>query len=298
MWRKVWIATIAIAFSGSVSANDAPALFATPQDALDSFAEALADGDRDRMHDIFGADAEDILSTGDPDQDRENRALVLDLLKEGYRFQRDEGQVSMVFGADGWPFPIPLTRGEDGWRFDIDAGRDEILARRIGLNELEVILLLEAYIDLQSAFRLVDHDEDGVMEFARTIISQPGARDGLFWPEERGFVGAALARAAALGWSDGETDRAPEPFHGYYFRILHSQSDTAPGGAASYLVGDNLVGGHAMLAVPAVYGETGITSFMVAENGLILEADLGDDTLERAAAITAYDPGPDWKAGD
>ena len=295
MWAKRYLFCLAILLAGSAAASDAPAVFDTPQKALDTFAEALTDRDRDEMHQIFGADADDLLSTGDPEQDRDNRALVLDLLKEGYRFQPDEDRVILVLGAEGWPFPIPLGRVDGGWQFDVETGREEILARRIGLNELEVLVLLELYVDLQSEFRRVDHDGDGVMEFAQAIIAEPGARDGLFWPEGRGFIGEALARAAAEGWSDGESDRAPEPFNGYYFRVLQGQTDNAPGGATSYFIGDNMVAGHAILAVPAVYGDTGITSFMVSENGLIFESDLGPDTLDKAAGITAYDPGPDWR---
>lgn len=298
----MWIRTLcfsaaimACSSAASVLAADGPAVYDTPQDALDVFSRALAERDRDEMRVIFGPEAEDLLSTGNEGRDKANRAAVMAMILQGYRFQPDEDRVVLLLGADGWPFPIPLMRVDAGWQFDIEAGRDEVLARRIGLNELDVSVLLEAYVDLQSEFRLTDHDEDGVMEFARAVISEPGARDGLFWPDEGGFVGAALARAAAFGWSDGDKDRSPEPFSGYYFKILHGQTANAPGGEASYLLGDNLVGGHAMLAFPAIYGETGLYSFMVGENGVVLEADLGEDTLGRAAAITAFDPGPEWR---
>lgn len=157
-----------------------------------------------------------------------------------------------------------------------------------------MIELLEAYVDLQAAFRLVDHNGDGVMEFAQTIIADPDERNGLFWPEEDSFVGAAMARAAASGWSDGEADYEAEPFLGYYYTILQAQGPSAPGGAYSYFVGDRFVAGHALLAVPSDYGETGIHSFLVGENGIVYEADFGPETLERSAEITAYEPGSDW----
>ena len=278
----------------ATTAFAAPATYDTPQSALDAFAAALEAGDRDAVLTVFGPETEDLMSTGNDAEDQQNREVILSLYREGYRFQPNDTGVTLVLGADNWPFPIPLARTDAGWQFDVAQGREEILDREIGLNELEVIDLLQAYVDLQAAFRLVDHDGDGVMEFASTIISAPGARDGLFWPDAPGFVGQILARAELSGWSDGETDFAPEPFHGYFFTILHEQGETAPGGAFSYFVGDNLIAGHAMLAIPADYGQTGIHAFLVGENGVVYEAEFGEDTLAKAQEITSYDPNADW----
>ncbi len=275
-----------------------PALFATPQDALDAMVGALEQGDG-ALLDVFGKEAEDVISDGDVDEDAAHRAGLLALYHEGYRMvPQEDGAVVLAFGADGWPFPIPLVKGDSGWLFDIDAGRTEARAREIGANELDVIDLLDAYVDVQAAFRLQDHDGDGVMEFARRILSSAEERDGLFWPAPESPVGESLARASAFGFSDGDTDHPPEPHLGYVFRILTAQGDAAPGGAMDYMVGDNMVAGHAILAAPAVYGDTGVHSFMVSENGIILQADLGNDTTEVAAAITAYNPGPDWTPVD
>ncbi|WP_170574997.1 DUF2950 family protein [Ruegeria atlantica] len=270
------------------------ARFDTPQTALDTFVDALRADDQNKLLEIFGPEAEDLIGTGDPVEDRERRQEVLGMYAEGYRFQPEDEGVVILLGEDSWPFPIPISRGEDGWHFDLEAGIEELSAREIGLNELDVIELLEAYVDLQAAFRLVDHNGDGVMEFAQTIIADPGVKNGLFWPEEDSFVGAALARAAASGWSDGEADYDAEPFLGYYYTVLQGQGPNAPGGAYSYFVGDKFVAGHALLAVPSDYGETGIHSFLVGENGIVYEADFGPDTLERLAEISTYDPGPDW----
>ncbi|WP_170553324.1 DUF2950 family protein [Ruegeria atlantica] len=270
------------------------ARFDTPQTALDAFVDALRADDQGKLLEIFGPEAEDLIGTGDPVEDQERRQEVLAMYAEGYLFQPDEDGVVLLLGEDSWPFPIPISRGEDGWQFDLEAGVEELSAREIGLNELDVIELLEAYVDLQAAFRLVDHNGDGVMEFAQTIIADPGVRNGLFWPEEDSFVGAALARAAASGWSDGEVDYEAEPFLGYYYTILQEQGPNAPGGAYSYFVGDRFVAGHALLAVPAEYGETGIHSFLVGENGIVFEADFGPETLEITADFTSYDPGQDW----
>lgn len=282
-----------------IAATTSPALsdiarFDTPQTALDAFVEALKASDQSKLLAIFGPEAEDLIGTGDPAEDQERRQEVLSMYAEGYRFQPESDGVVLLLGEDSWPFPIPILRADDGWRFDLEAGIEELSAREIGLNELEVIELLEAYVDLQAAFRLEDHNGDGVMEFAQTIISDPGTRNGLFWPEDDSFVGAALARAAAYGWSDGEVDYEAEPFLGYYYTILQGQGPNAPGGAYSYFVGDHFIAGHALLAVPSEYGETGIHSFLVSENGIIYEADFGPDTSNIIGEITTYDPDANW----
>lgn len=280
--------------SGPLAAE--PANFATPQAALDAMMTAIGAADRDAVLAVFGNEAEDLLSSGDPSEDAEDREELLALYRDGYRMMpQEDGSVVLAFGADGWPFPIPLVRDGDSWAFDIDAGREEVEAREIGLNEIEIIDLLDAYVDIQAAYRLEDHDGDGVMEFARQIIStSETARDGLFWPGDDSPLGALFARASTDGFSDGDQDHAPEPYNGYYFRILTEQGPEAPGGAMDYLVNDHMLAGHALLAVPAEYGETGYHSFMVSENGVILEAILGEDTLEIAAEMKAYDPDENW----
>ena len=273
-----------------------PAVYESPQAALEAMMQALSDANREAVLTVFGKESEDFLSDGDPVEDAANREELLRLYREGYRMElQEDGSVVLALGADGWPFPIPLAKSGDNWSFDIETGREEVLLREIGLNELDVIDLLDAYVDIQSIFRLEDHDGDGVMEFAAQIISSSEeAKDGLFWPAPDSPLGELFARASATGFNDGETDREPEPFAGYYFRILTAQGDAAPGGAMEYIVNGNMVGGHALLAVPAIFGETGIHSFMVAENGVILEAVLGEDTLGRAAEIVAYNPTEEW----
>lgn len=291
MMRTGAVLTIA-AFLAAAPAGAAE--FAGPQEALDALVAAAEAGDSSALLAVLGEEAQDLVADT-PEERRENRAAFLALYGDGYRFLPvEDGVVEVLLGADGWPFAIPLVRDEAGWSFDVAAGREELLAREIGFNELEVIALMDVYGDLQTAFRLSDHDGDGVMEFARSVLSSADARDGLFWPGDGSFVGERLAMAAAHGWSDGEEHYQPEPHFGYVFRILQGQGDTAPGGAMSYLVNDRMVAGHALLAVPASYGETGVHSFMVAENGEILEADLGPETAERAADITLFAPDGDW----
>ncbi len=291
------VAALATCFmAGSAFAE--PARYDTPQATLDALISGLRSADRSAVLEVFGEEAEDYLTDGDPVEDKLNRLTLLGLYQEGYRFEpQEDGSVMIALGAEGWLFPVPVAKVEEGqWSFDNEAGREEVLLREIGGNELEVIELLEAYVEVQSSFRQSDMDGDGVMEFAQQVISSsPDARDGLFWPEEDTLFGALFARASATGYNDGTSDQPPEPFFGYYFRILTHQSDAAPGGAMEYIVNGNMVGGHAMLAVPAVFGETGVHSFMVSENGQLLEAVLGEDTLDLAADMTSYDPTDAWK---
>ncbi|MFK7870875.1 MAG: DUF2950 family protein [Roseobacter sp.] len=282
-------------FAGSVWAE--PARYASPQDALDAFVAGLRAADKSAVLTVFGEDASDYLSHGDPVEDQLNRLALLGLYQEGYRFEpQDDTSVMIALGAEAWLFPVPLTKDNAGqWSFDNDAGREEVRLREIGGNEIEIIELLGAYVGIQNAFRQSDMDGDGVMEFAQQVISSSAqARDGLFWPDEDTLLGELFARASASGYNDGTADQPPEPFFGYYFRILTEQTDAAPGGAMSYIVNGNMVAGHAILAVPAVYGETGLHSFMVSENGVILEALLGDDTLDIASGMTAFDPTEQW----
>lgn len=269
----------------------------SPQSALTAFISALQNRDRAAVLDVFGQEAADYLSEGDPVEDRLNRLALLALYDEGYRFVPQDGVAVMIsLGAEDWLFPVPIAQTDNGsWAFDNDAGREEVRLRAIGLNELEVVALLEAYVTIQADYRRADPDRDGVMDFAQQIISSTAtARDGLFWPAADTPLGELFARASATGYSDGTTDQPPEPFNGYYFRILTAQTDAAPGGAMDYVVNGHMVAGHALLAVPAEFGETGVHSFMVSENGIVLEAVLGEDTLNIAAGIEAYDPNDDW----
>lgn len=294
MRSKLLAAVAACLLSGPAFAQQGQ--YASPQAALDAMISALRAADKNAVLGVFGAEAADYLSDGDPVEDRINRLTLLGLYEEGYRFvPQPDGSVLIALGAEGWLFPVPIASQDGSWAFDNDAGREEVRLREIGLNEIDVVELLQAYVTIQAEFRRADPNGDGVMEFAGQIIaSDETARDGLFWADEDSPLGELFARAAATGYNDGASDQPPEPFSGYYYRILTAQTDAAPGGAMSYIINGHMLGGHALLAVPAVYGETGVHSFMVSENGIVLEAVLGEDTLEIAAGMAAYDPTPDW----
>jgi len=288
---------LALLLSPALAAADdgtAP-LYATPQDALEALVAALRSAETDRVIDVIDPSAGDLVRSDDSDEQRDTMAELLDRYEAGYRFvPTGADRVVIDLGADDWPFPVPLVRAEGGWRFDAAAGREEVAAREVGRNELDVIDALSEYVELQAAYRRVDHDGDGVMEFASVILSSEGAHDGLYWDGPDSPVGDLVARASLDGFDEDDETRAAEPYLGYYFRILDAQGPGAAGGELSYLVNGNMVAGHALLAVPAEYDETGVHSFIVGENGIVYEADLGPDTLEIGDAIELFDPGADW----
>ncbi|MEM1429715.1 MAG: DUF2950 family protein [Pseudomonadota bacterium] len=286
-------ACVAIAL-GLPAFAEAP-VYASPQQAVEALAAALQDGSVEAVVAVMDPDAAEFLRDPDDPANTAHLAELAALYAEGYRFvPQAGGGVVIELGREGWPLAVPLARGEAGWQFDIAAGREEVISRRIGRNELDVIDVLQAYVALQHAYRTVDHDGDGVLEFAASVLSSPGARDGLYWPGDGSPIGDLAARAHLDGFDAGAGPEQPEPFRGYYFRVLQEQGDRAPGGAYSYLVNGNMVAGHAMLAVPAEYGVTGITSFLVSEAGVVMERDLGPATVATALGITSFDPGEGW----
>ncbi len=278
----------------SALAQGAAPVYPTPQAALEALVAALETGDADAAIRAMDPTAGDLVQA-DAAETAATMSDLLGLYRAGYRFVPTDAGVTIALGADGWPFPVPLANGAQGWSFDADAGRQELRDREIGGNELEVIDILRQYLAIQSAYRTVDHDGDGVLEFAAALISSEGRRDGLFWPGGESPVGDIAARASLDGYSDNGGDKAAEPLGGYYFRVLTEQGPAAPGGAMSYLVQGYMVAGHAALAVPAVYGETGIHTFLVSEAGTIHQSDLGERTLEIAFEIESFDPGEGWE---
>lgn len=285
------------------SALAGPKAFETPEAAVNAVVDALRAHDRDAVLAIFGPENEDVIATGDPERDSEDREDFLAAYDEMHRVATNEDGVATLYvGRNQWPFPLRLAKGDAGWAFDVEGGREEMQDRRIGRNELDVIDLMRAYVRVQFRFRQSDYDEDGIMEFAPSFLSSPGKRDGLYWPPDLGEpespVSDVVAEATAEGYVLRGTDEAPKPYLGYYFQILDKQGQTAPGGAMDYMVNGNMMVGHALLAFPADYGDTGIMSFMVAENGIVYEADLGENTIDLASDIDSFDPAPPWEPVD
>lgn len=297
---KLLSSTVAFFLGASVAFAE-PAKYPTPEAATEAFVAALTAQDRTALLTIFGPESDDLIGTDDPEEDADARDKFLSEYGTFHQIvPAGDDRVELQIGRSLWAFPVAMTKSDAGWSFDAAGARDEILARRIGMNELDVIELMQRATAVQAAFRQTDYDGDGVMEFASSILSTPGQRDGLYWPPEEGTpdspIGAFMAQAAADGISVDGVDQAPVPYLGYFFRILTRQGEAAPGGAYDYMVGGNMVAGHALLAYPAEPGDSGIMSFMMGESGQIYEANLGDTTLEVAGAIDSFNPTDGWTA--
>ena len=293
-------APLALLIAAASPAGAAPASYPTTEAAVGAVIAALEARDRAALVQVFGAENEDVVFTGDPVQDRQIWSEFLRAYRALNRIDaNDDGTATLEIGKDLWPFPAPLVKDDGGWHFDMASARDEVLLRRIGENELDVIDVMRRYDAAQDAYRAANPAGDGIPAFAAHILSSPGARDGLYWPDAPGApespVGDFIARASADGYNFDGTDEDPKPYLGYYFRILTKQGPAAPGGAMDYMVNGHLLAGHALLAFPAAYGDSGVMSFMVSEAGTVYEADLGPDTLAAASAIDSFDPGEGWK---
>lgn len=286
------------------AASAAQRTFATPAEAVSALTSALEARDTKALEAMFGQGSKDILSSGDPVADKAANERFLGLLQETYRLQEDApGKVFLVVGKEEWPFPIPLIARESLWRFDTREGREEILARRIGRNELSAIQVCLAYVDAQRDYASKDRDGDGLLEYAGKFRSDRGKRDGLYWEtaqgEEPSPLGPLLASAQQTGYTLERSGTRPSPYHGYYYRILTGQGKNAPGGAYDYAVKGTMLGGFALVAYPARYGASGIMTFLVNHDGVVYEKDLGKDTKRTAREMRRFDPDSTWrKVGD
>jgi hypothetical protein len=277
-----------------------PRHFATPEEAVTALTATVKGGSLDELLTYFGPEGRDLVAASDPATGRRNQEVFVAAMNERWRLEdRDANTKELVVGNEDWPFPIPLVKDADGWRFDAAVGKDEVLARRIGRNELAVIDICRAYVDAQRAYARSGHDGKPAGIYARRFNSSPGTQNGLYWPVKRGEPRSPLGDLVASAAADGD-DLAgrtePAPFQGYYFRILTAQGPAAPGGAMDYVKNGELSGGFALIAWPAQYDATGIMSFIVGADGKVFEQDLGPETSARAKAITQYDPDEGWRA--
>jgi hypothetical protein len=265
-----------------------PKLFETPVEASDAFINAAKAGDAKALLEIFGDKHKEKLGTDDPERDKELRAKVAAMAIERRRFRdNNENSVSMVIGAEAWPFPIPIVKTDKGWHFDTDTGIDEIIKRRIGENELTVIDSMRAYLDAQRQYASAPRDGTAVRQFARKFQSSPGKQDGLHWA-------ADTAQGGEASPAGPEIKDAGSSYAGYHFKILTAQGEAAPAGKYDYLINGHFIGGFALIAWPAEYGETGVMTFIVNHYGDVHECDLGPDTSRIASEVTAYNPGEGW----
>lgn len=212
--------------------------------------------------------------------------------------KQEDGRATLYVGKSQWPFPIALQESDDRWFFDTEDGREEILIRRIGANELKVIEVAKAYRDAQRLYESEDRNGDGVLEYAAKIVSDEGQRNGLYFPvgsgEDLSPLGPGLARASVEGYAYDEVEGRADPYNGYYYKVLTRQGPNAPGGEYDYVINGHMVAGFGLLAYPADYGSTGIMTFMVNQHGDVFEKDLGEDTAKLAAEIDSFNPGETW----
>jgi hypothetical protein len=298
-------ATVALACSLAVPASAgqaraaAPPTFATPEEAVRALTKIVKANDLPALVSLFGPGAQDLVDTSDAATGRGNREVFVVAIAEGWRLADvGPGRKELILGNEDWPFPVPLVRGAAGWSFDAAAGREEILDRRIGRNELAVIEILRTYVGAQRAYARTGHDGKPAGLFARRFASEPGTQNGLYWPaghgERRSPLGDLIAEAAEEGYHANQAGQGPSAFHGYHFRILEGQGKSAKGGAAEYVVNGELSGGFALVAWPVHYDASGIMTFVVNQDGVAYEKDLGTETTARAEAITRYDPDETW----
>lgn len=274
--------------------NAAHRSFASPEEAVKSLVQAARSNDTTELVAILGPGSQEIVSSGDPVADKSGRERFVSLYDEKIVIEGAEtGWAILSLGKEDYPFPIPVVKDGDVWRFDAEAGKEELLNRRIGRNELAVIEVLRVYVDAQREYAATDWDGDGTVEFAQRVRSTPGKKDGLYWSTTEGEpespLGPLAAKAAQEGYAKENT-----ALYGYYFRILTAQGQDAAGGDLDYLVNGRMILGFAMVAYPAQYGASGIMTFMVNHNGIVYQKDLGEDSASIAAAMNVFNPDAGW----
>jgi hypothetical protein len=284
-----------IAFAGLcllIPAAQAQQTFTNPDDAASALAAAVKSGVKQDMLKVLGADGEDIIDSGDDVADADARGKFVSAYDARHSVKVDGKKATLIIGGDDFPFPVPLIHNKAGWEFDTDAGRQEILYRRIGRNELDTIKTSLAFVDAEDEYAGKDRG-DGVGVYAQRIVSNPGRKDGLYWPSDNNDspLGQLAADASAEGY---KASSEPQPYHGYYYRILTQQGASAPGGAMSYIVKGKMIGGFALVAYPADYGNSGVMTFIVNHAGTVYQKDLGEDTAARVKSMTSFDPDKTW----
>jgi len=272
--------------------------FSTPEDAVRALTDAVKAGNVDDVAAIFGPEGRALIDSSDATTARRNREVFTAAMAERWRLEeRGADGRTLVVGNEDWPFPVPLVKDGRGWRFDTAAGKDEILNRRIGRNELSAIQICRTYVVAQHVYASRGHDGAPAGVFASAFLSDTGKENGLYWPAGRGAkrspLGDLVAKAAEEGTTLGAGGK-PTPFHGYYFRILTRQGAAAEGGAKDYVIDGRMSGGFALVAWPAEYDATGIMTFVVGSDGIVREKDLGPGTANEARRLTAYDPDASW----
>jgi len=284
----------------SFAAEAKQEMFSTPEEAVDALIAASRSGNQPELLKILGPRGGKLISSGDPVADKEGRDKFLTAYDTAHKLVGDsDDKKELVVGDKEWPLPVPLVRHGGKWRFDTAVGEQEILDRRVGRNELNVIEVCREYVAAQEEYADQYRLKNGKPEYAQRFLSHEGKRDGLYWPikenEKESPFGPLIATAEAEGYDKKAGNIKHEPYHGYYYKILAAQSKNASGGAVNYISDGHMTGGFALLAFPAKYGDSGIMTFIVNQNGIIREKDLGANTAKIAPGIKLYDPDESWR---
>ena len=275
--------------------------FPSANAACQALISALESNDETALLRVLGPDAKEIVSSGDPAEDKDTRASFVEKYKQMHRLVVEpDGTTALYIGAENWPTPIPLVQKDSVWLFDTAAGKQEILYRRIGKNELIAIQVCRELVDAEKEYYADPHDGEAGRQYATRLFSDPNKHNGLFWAPASGEaespIGPLLATADSAADAPGQSQR--KPFEGYYYRILTRQGAKAPGGARSYIIDGKMTGGFAVLAYPAEYRSSGVMTLIVGQDGIVYEKDLGPRTAETAKRVSAYEHDPTWRKAD
>ena len=300
MWlitRLLVIAVVLMAFSVSFAATAQQKTFSSADEAVKAAIAAARKNDDKELLAIFGANAKEILFSGDAVADKERRGQFIAAYDEKNRLATKGEETILIVGKQEWPFPIPVVKKGQSWVFDTEKGKEEILNRRIGENELNTIQVMLAIVDAEREYAIKDRNRDGLLEYAQKFISDPGKKNGLYWEAKQGEpqspFGPIMVRARSEGYKKQESG-GPPPYHGYYYKILTAQGKDAPGGAYSYLVKGKMIGGFAVVAYPAAYGNSGVMTFIVNHEGKVFQKNLGPNTPSIAKSMKEYNPDKTW----
>lgn len=297
MRATIAVLALAAGLAGLPAANGATAqkTFASPQEAATALAASVRSGDRAAILAVLGNDAAGFVTSGDKVADRVMVASFLEAYDARNSIDVDGARALLIIGPNGYPFPFPIAKAGERWRFDTAAGREELLARRVGENELAAIEILRAIVDAQREYATEDRNGNGTLEYAQRFASTSGKRDGLYWRVKAGEapspLGALVASAADEGY---QQQKKPQPFRGYYFKLLKGEGADAPTGERDYVVRGRTIGGFAAVAWPAKYGNSGVMTFIVNHEGAVYERDLGPGTQAAASSMKRFNPGSGW----
>jgi hypothetical protein len=308
LWACVSLLAFTPGFAGHASAQakqgagvpSAQRSFDTPEAAVSALFDALEKFDVDSLGAILGPGSEDLIVSADPvsDKKRAQEFAQWGREKQSIELSKDKKQATLSVGSADFPFAIPIVNRGGKWYFNSKLGRTEILARRIGSNELDAIAICRGFVDAQEEYASQTHDSWNLHQYAQRIISTPGKQDGLYWENADGIGGGPASKAIAKAIQEGYTKGKNSAFHGYYYKVLKARGPSAPGGAINFVIDGAMIGGFALAAVPAEYGVTGIKSFIISYEGIVYQKDLGPNTLEIFDKMEAYNPDKTWTSTD